>query len=401
MAGAPSSAGSSAGRFLETDAASASAAALAAAPGTCEPSSPSSAAARLRASLSCRCFHAVSSSLGGAARAAVGAVAEGALAGPAAAAAVEDDAAAVDAEAVAELDAAAGCASPPGSSASISTGPSVGRDSSTSDALKTASSMRLSALSSLVEPAARMISSNRIRHSPEWEKPADVPLRMATSQALHPSLGPCSLTSFAVMYTGLVWTASSRGASAKASLTACLSSRRFAYVGIVSLPDPGRGSSGVPASRFSMSADQRWSGAHLRMPAVLNTPSSVPTMFSPDLTVSPSQIPLPNLSSKSPTRCRVLGILNITASPNGTRGRCVAWPFIFRRAVRPHGITRHRVMRYAACLTIHGTTASSSDTAVWVLSASADRSVRMRPFTSRIVRSMRALLLESPTRESS
>ena len=158
------------------------------------------------------------------------------------------------------------------------------------------------------------------------------------------------------MYAGLIAGVISGGAAfSKASLDSPCSPRCLANVGILSLPDPGHGSSGVPTSLLIISADHLWSGEHLMMPAVLKTPSGVPTMFSPDCTVSPSQMPFSKRSSKSPTFAFVFGILNSTASPNGIIGLCDLWPLMRWSAVRPHGCTLHRVMMYAACLTIHGT----------------------------------------------
>ena len=121
------------------------------------------------------------------------------------------------------------------------------------------------------------------------------------------------------------------------------SSACLAYVGMWSEPDPGRGSAGDPFILAMSSEDHLWSGGLLMTPPTLKTALLVATMFSPVLMVMPNHTPFSNLSSKSPTRFLVWGILNITVSPNGSSGRFVFCPFILCIAVLPQGNTLHLV----------------------------------------------------------
>ena len=116
---------------------------------------------------------------------------------------------------------------------------------------------------------------------------------------------------------------------------------------------------------------------------------------------NPTQHPDSHLSSNLPVRCVVLGILNITFSPNGTNLMLVLRPFIIWNAVRPLSLTRHIVMRCPACLTSHGTIGSSNRIFDFVFDSKSDLSVRANPSRSCMARSTFALELLSPTREFS
>ena len=116
---------------------------------------------------------------------------------------------------------------------------------------------------------------------------------------------------------------------------------------------------------------------------------------------NPSQSLSSHKSSNYPRVCLVFGILKCTTSPIPARRAFDRRLFMSSKDVRPEGLTRHRVMRHAACRISQRTVGEDSRTGAESQCSSADLSVRICSSLSWMALSMVPLVLESPTCELS
>ena len=220
-------------------------------------------------------------------------------------------------------------------------------------------------------------------------------------QPRHPGVPPWALTSFCLICAARTSGSSMSGAGAYVVLRGASSGAILAYAWILRCPDPGVGSCSDPAMLWIISRLHRWSAGRLLIVLTLNMPSAVPTRCSPDLDSTPAHTPFSHLSSKEPILRFVLGILNMTTSPNGTSGVRDLRPFISCHAVRPQSLTLETLMICAACRTSNGTMGSLRLILPFVLISSAALSVLTRPLRSCTARSTLPLELLSPTLDCS
>ena len=138
------------------------------------------------------------------------------------------------------------------------------------------------------------ISSNLILHFSVWF--LDIP---SVSAFLHPpqlSVGPLILTSSRSILNLLVCFSLSSPSVFCCTFLSSVPSTTVVFISIPGLP--GTGSHGVPFMFMSLSQSHDSSLDPIPLMAyVFMTPSSVPTMCSPDSSLIPSHIPFPHLYS--------------------------------------------------------------------------------------------------------